>query len=128
MAKHVDPKVFREWFENASPEERLEWFNNTPAEERQRMFRGYTPGTVLEKVLVPAGVWVSGVLLLGLVWFTCSGSPGLCERLCAPHGGVESVGFVSAQGHCSCECQYRRCVEVWPWTRAVVWLTQPAEE
>ena len=77
--------------------------------------------------------WAVTMIAIALFWggplgFTCGGSPGLCERLCARHLGVESVDYVVAPDSTPCECRDGSRPSVWPWTRPIAWLTDPAEE
>jgi len=84
--------------------------------------------------LAMAGLVVPLVPLLGVWWFACAPSAGLCERLCPPIG-VRSMEWPSTAGQTSgetrmgaCNCMEGSRVRVWPWSRAVAWLTDPAEE
>lgn len=83
-----------------------------------------------EKVLAWAVTMIVIVLFLGVpLWFACGGSPGLCERLCARHLGVESVEYIRTPAFGPpCECRDGSHATVWPWTRPIAWLTDPAEE
>ena len=83
-----------------------------------------------EKVLGWALTMIVIVLFLGVpLWFACGGSPGLCERLCAPHLGVKSIEYIPTEGGgCPCKCRDGECLTVRPWTRPIAWLTDPAEE